>query len=257
MTWHKIHTKPKIRICKWLDKMNKKVYIEWLNLSVSMWSEIFRSIFYVHTKNFHFKNSTMNTILASHWGFLLLLLFWYNGKPRLLLPCRLHTVHTVHRIVRQYFYFGFESIDCGGICKWYRLTNALKFTYSVCVNEKHFGIIILCAEFQIIQNCNTTNTQRKMRVWHLLCWHVSTLAIPMKSFAKTFHTHVSRLFSFIPSPLSPLPLPALFCTTDGNLFAWKLTTLCISRNCYLIFHLFVPLRVGVYVCVWSILNICH
>lgn len=229
-------------------KWTKKVYIEWLNLSVSMWSEIFRSIFYVHTKNFHFRNSTMNTILASHWGFCCCCCCFDTMGNRVSFCPAICTQFT--ELFGNIFYFGFESIDCGGIWKWYRLTNALKFTYSVCVNEKHFGIIILCAEFQIIQNCNTTNTQRKMRVWHLLCWHVSTLAIPMKSFAKTFHTHVWRLFSSIPSPLSPLPLPALFCTTDGNLFAWKLTTLCISRNCYLIFHLFVPLRVSVSVCVF-------
>lgn len=155
-------------------KWTKKVYIEWLNLSVSMWSEIFRSIFYVHTKKFHFRNSTMNTILASHLGFfvVVVLIQWETASPAI---CTQFT-----ESLGNIFYFGFESIDCGGIWKWYRLTNALKFTYSVCVNEKHFGIIILCAEFQIIQNCNTTNTQRKMRVWHLLCWHVSTLAIPMK-----------------------------------------------------------------------------
>lgn len=193
----------------------------------------------------------MNVILASHCC-------WFFSVRFVLLQCETASLFGVE--CSKVFSFGFESIDCGvafvSDIVWQTLTNLhIPFV----LMENTLGSLFYVPWLK--------SFELYMRTWRrksvacvcvakrtlLYNWHVSTLAISMKSFAKTFHAHtlITHLMLFfvdaftIGIGLGRGHYFQLILHKRWQSVRLKLTTLCISRNCFLIFHLFVPRIISV------------
>lgn len=116
------------------------------------------------------------------------------------------------------------------ICKWYHLKNAKEFTYSVCANEKKtLQIIISC----VVWKCSGEKIHKQPH-WMCVCgaalhWHVSTLAISMKSFAKYISrtlitSDASLFFCILMLLLQPWP-----CFRPCRIY-WAMMAICFVEH---------------------------
>lgn len=127
-----------------------------------------------------------------------------------------------------------------------------QFTYSnVCVNEKNTLKSLFHTPLMAKIHTHTAQVERNTWcerwralacVWYIaLQWHMSTLAISMKSFAKTFHAYSTHRMPLLPPQLGSArfgqaPMHRCWTGIMAICLFWKLTSLCISRNCCLIFR---------------------